>query len=376
MATVHDMAITSFAQVAMQTVFSHIIQSRFSQYSEDVATEALAYLLQSSDDLRETFSGFVRQVSPSLPALYYRTQQTEGSIRPDVWGFDDDSPRLLIENKFWAGLTDNQPVEYLRLLFGGKTPNALLFIVPTEREQTIRRELQQRVSAAGLAMEEQKLTHGFSFVSSFVDGTTLAITSWTKVLSVLEVEAAADPKLLGDVHQLRSLCDSADSAAFAPFALEQITDQTLPRFVQQTIDVAVTAVDAATNDGTVNTAGLRPQSSYVRSGRYLRFNGDHEIDAWFGVHFRLWRQFGNTPLWLVFSDLANPSKSVVPTLMEPWAANHGAVTHMDGQDLCVAFNLPANAERDAVIRSLADELGKVQRVLLSIDAGTMEQESD
>ena len=32
----------------MQTVFSHIIQKRFSQVNEDVATDALAYILVES----------------------------------------------------------------------------------------------------------------------------------------------------------------------------------------------------------------------------------------------------------------------------------------------------------------------------------------
>jgi len=32
----------------MQTVFSHIIQRRFSHKYEDVATDALAYILESS----------------------------------------------------------------------------------------------------------------------------------------------------------------------------------------------------------------------------------------------------------------------------------------------------------------------------------------
>ncbi len=45
-----------------------------------------------------------------LPELTFKTQQTEGSIRPDMWGFAGNEPCVYIENKFWAGLTDNQPV--------------------------------------------------------------------------------------------------------------------------------------------------------------------------------------------------------------------------------------------------------------------------
>lgn len=33
----------------METVFSHIIQKRFSQVNEDVATDALAFILRSNE---------------------------------------------------------------------------------------------------------------------------------------------------------------------------------------------------------------------------------------------------------------------------------------------------------------------------------------
>src|SRR5207249_4737659 len=47
------------------------------------------------------------------------------SARPDMCRFDGGAPRVLIENKFWAGLTENQPVEYLRRLAGYPNPAVL-----------------------------------------------------------------------------------------------------------------------------------------------------------------------------------------------------------------------------------------------------------
>jgi len=39
-------------------------------------------------------------IFPDIPNLKFQSQQTEGAIRPDLWGFDDTEPRVLIENKF------------------------------------------------------------------------------------------------------------------------------------------------------------------------------------------------------------------------------------------------------------------------------------
>lgn len=94
----------------MQTVFSHIVQMRLSQEYENIATEALAFILDSSDQARTGFLKFLREIEPSLPGLNFRTQLSEGDARPDLWGVEDGKPRVFVENKFWAGLTTNQPV--------------------------------------------------------------------------------------------------------------------------------------------------------------------------------------------------------------------------------------------------------------------------
>ncbi len=66
-------------------------------------------------------------------------------MRPDMWGMDGSEPRVFIENKFWAGFTDNQPVEYLKLLAKYSQPSVLLVVVPEARQETIWRELKQRM---------------------------------------------------------------------------------------------------------------------------------------------------------------------------------------------------------------------------------------
>ena len=134
----------------MGSVLGHIVQRRFSQHSEDIATDALAYILGASEAARAGFLRLLRGIVPELPDLYFRTQQAEGSARPDMWGYDLGTPRVLVENKFWAGLTDNQPVTYLGLLAEYPQPTILLVVVPAARGAAVWRELCRRVDGSGI----------------------------------------------------------------------------------------------------------------------------------------------------------------------------------------------------------------------------------
>ncbi len=102
------------------TILGHLITHHFSDQAEVAATESLVYLLSSSASTRVALHRLISQRVPSLPDdLVYRGQViSEGSAgRPDVVGFAPDGQRrIIVEGKFWAGLTDQQPVGYLKLL--------------------------------------------------------------------------------------------------------------------------------------------------------------------------------------------------------------------------------------------------------------------
>ena len=112
----------------MNTVFSHIVQKCLPEYFENIATEALAFILHSDESARSGIMKFLRGIAPGLPpSLHFHTQQTDDKTRPDMCGFDGTTVRVFIENKFWAGLTENQPVHYpIRL----RHCCALLFTFP------------------------------------------------------------------------------------------------------------------------------------------------------------------------------------------------------------------------------------------------------
>src|SRR5262249_33983739 len=131
-----------------------------------------------------------------------------GAMRPDMGGFADSERRVFVENKFWAGLTNNQPVSYLKRLAACSKPTILLVIAPSAREQPLWRELKRRLNDAEISVSEQEATAGVALCGATQLGPILALTSWTKILSILEQEAVDDSSARGDLVQLKALCDA------------------------------------------------------------------------------------------------------------------------------------------------------------------------
>jgi len=226
----------------MSTVFSHIVQKWFSQQNENIATDALTFIVQSSEAARSGLTRLLRGITPDLPSLQFRTQQAEEGSRPDMCGYDVTTPRVFIENKFWAGLTDNQPVKYLELLAKCTKPTVLLVVVPAARQETVWRELLRRLSAANVSTSNREPSAGTYRIVEAEVGPVLALTSWAKLLSAIEAELTDEPQPVNDLRQLRALCDAADSDAFVPLSSTELTNQRAPAFILQLNSIVQQAV--------------------------------------------------------------------------------------------------------------------------------------
>lgn len=177
----------------MSSVFSHIVQKRFTQINEDIATDALAFVLQSSEDARNGIKKPLRGILRELPPLYFLTQQVESTIRSDMWGFDGGVPHMFLENKFWAGLTDNQPISYLYQLATHPHPTVVLVIALAARRQTLWFDLSRRLREAGITIDERVSVARVVQSGNTEIGTVLAISPWPAVLSALEHATVNDP---------------------------------------------------------------------------------------------------------------------------------------------------------------------------------------
>ena len=95
------------------------LSPRFTGQTENIAVEALGYILSTSEAAREGLVSLLQSGGAEVEGLSrIRTEVTgDKGERPDLVGWDENGDeRLLIEAKFWAGLTDNQPNGYLKRL--------------------------------------------------------------------------------------------------------------------------------------------------------------------------------------------------------------------------------------------------------------------
>ena len=115
------------------TLLSFIAQ-RHTVGLEDVATNALFFILSRSASAREALSEYLGDEHEPLPISKVQPWAADeyGAI-PDLVCLDkDDNVLALIESKFWAQLTHHQPVTYWQGLPTDKRA-VLLFLAPDER---------------------------------------------------------------------------------------------------------------------------------------------------------------------------------------------------------------------------------------------------
>ncbi|MFI6259373.1 hypothetical protein ACIBCL_25160 [Micromonospora zamorensis] len=194
-------------------VLAHLAR-RFTVSEENLATEALTYLLQASPIARAAMNDLARDLGADLPPnLQYVGQVgADGVGRPDIVGIDmADRERLILEAKFGAGLTEQQPGGYLARITHGAS-GMVLVVAPSVRLPSLWRELLAEV-ALPYQPEAVQLRHVKVGVL-----TTLAFVSWRDVVTRVRdaLRAKNEVDLSEDAEQLLALTEVMDSGAYLP----------------------------------------------------------------------------------------------------------------------------------------------------------------
>ncbi len=346
----------------MKSVLSHIVQKQFSGEYENIATEALAYIVQTNDRARGGLLKMLRGVKPDLPNLSFQTQQSEDNKRPDIWGLDSGKPCVFIENKFWAGFTENQPVEYIKLLATHHSDGLLLMVVPVARQESSWREMLKRLDEAAIDWEEYKSSADIPRVVKTGTGPLLALTTWTKLLQSIDDELADEPQARNDLSQLRALCDTAESDAYVPTSAEETSNQRMPALFIQLNNITRKAVEVGVTEGFINTKGLNVSCTTERIGRYFRYVSavsKIHLYAWIGISFPLWLKHGVTPLWLCFHDQEWGNSHAIQSAIEPWLESEGIFTSLENNGFNISIKVPAGEDFDYVVRDIVGQIKKV-----------------
>jgi len=201
------------AQSLLAHLYSHIRGSQ-----EDVATLSLQYILSQSEELRQ---GFNRLIGSKLhidltDVTKYHCQATgDNQERPDLSGRDNSGKeQVLCEAKFYAGLTENQPLAYLERL-RVENGKGLIFICPEVRITSLWNKVQERCFECTIQEIDKACV--------VVNGVSMSIISWNEILTELQrIAVASAPEALSDLNQLNGYCKEMDMDAFIPFTAEEL----------------------------------------------------------------------------------------------------------------------------------------------------------
>ena len=343
-----------------RTLLAHIVL-KLATHPENIAVEALGHILSSSAPTRIALGNLLRAGGAEIgPISRVETQVTgEEGERPDLVGFDDSgAKRLLIEAKFWAGLTESQPVAYLRQLPQGK-PSALLFVAPATRNETLWPELRRRVEEAkdialGPASKEAGLLS-----ATAGGGRRLMLTSWKALLGSMASEAtlAGDSRAAVDIQQLLGLTQQMDEDAFLPLRPDEFGPE-FPRRMRGLRRLIDDATSRGRDGGWANLSGVKVTPQASGYGRYVKLGSEGGwAGVWFGVNFNRWARNRTTPLWLALYDwrgtldLAEVRRRLEPLLEE----DPPGVIEVSGRPYAPMY-LPTGVEYDAVLDAVVARL--------------------
>lgn len=288
---------------ASETLLSRIA-GRHTIGREDVATDALAFILERSPAVRSAFANFLGAGEPEAPAI--TEVQTQYSLpngaAPDLACLGKDGKLLaFVESKFWAYLTSNQPVTYWNGL-PADAQATLLFIAPAEKIDpgNLWGELEERLKQAGheLASSVRKTAHTISAPAKSGSHRRLMVTSWETLLDCLAQSALEhqDSQASFEIAELQGLANSviAGSKPDRYDGLKPLVTGAVNRMVQA---------------GWANTNGLAVGVGHGFWVRYLRLAGAY---ACFGIYYDEAKR-SNRPLWLAFGNFGGGDPGQVTT---------------------------------------------------------------
>jgi hypothetical protein len=341
-----------------ESLFGHLAFN-FSKSPEDLATEALCYSLGKSTAANTAMLNFLRQINPNFPeSLNFSTQGVgDKGERPDLIGKNTQGVEIFLgEAKFWAGLTDNQPISYLERL-KKETGSILLFITPQKRLATLWPEIVRRCQNANLDYAVQSKTTKYLRSARCEHFPNLALTSWRALLNLIQsaLEAEGEIDTLSDISKLRGLCDRMDEDAFLPIQSPELASMGGTRVVQY-CDLAYQLIGKLVDEELAVTQNLTASGTHARYGRYFLV-GEYGCMIQFNAHW--WSTYRETPLWM----------SIKKGPDSPWTFPEEAQAKLislemeepsrlikDGNALIVPLYLPTGKEKDKVMEEVLSQL--------------------
>jgi len=279
--------------------------NRIKGSQEDIASESLTYILKKSIRARQTINQIIKlNTGLDFSDLSYQTQNVGDKLeRPDVSGVDENGKEaLLIEAKFWAALTSNQPNTYLKRL---PDNSVLIFLVPTLRVRAVFDEVLRRIEKEfeNIVIEEDNQK-----IKIFNSNKFVLVKSWNEILNAVKSELIQENNqtLLSDIDQIIGFCDTIDNNSFQPIIDDDLSPS-IPKKIMSYYDIVDKVVDEIKNKREdASTKGLNRTRHRFGYRRYFSIkNYGFGID----LELSLWAKEADTPFWLSVSFIEKDNKN-------------------------------------------------------------------
>jgi hypothetical protein len=340
-----------------QSILAHLAPLLTNQV-ENFATDALAHLLLEYPVISDGFREYLSQSGVKFTdSIKIKTQASwqDGAI-PDLVGQDQEGRYIIIvESKFWAPLTSNQPETYLkRLPFDRQA--ILIFIAPASRLRILWSELLARSNVAQPNKFNAQLKGQF-LIAPINEKHILALTSWEAFLDFLHHKAseAGDTYATADIWQLQSLCTRIDEEVFKPLCEDEITSPSEKRIIQYK-SLVDELVKCLLESGMVSVVGYRatPGPNYYK--RYIHLAGLPDSDWCLEFNLDYGKKFHSTSIWL--TALITPQISGLFSRI-------ASESHKYGKQFLYPLVIPLEVEQDAIVSKLIEQVHDVRDRLLT-----------
>jgi hypothetical protein len=354
------------------------LSSHFAHSEEDLATEALTFLLRTCPAAVTGVRAYVKSLGVDLPAdLAFHSQVGDPqSGRPDLVATDDlGSERLIIEAKFWANLTGNQPSAYLTRLAPAQ-PSMLLVVAPQVRLATLWTDLLANLTSPGawaVIKETATVPPAPSdtppatgrYVRRLPNMHVLALASWRAVLDAVDerLHAAGEMARAADLAQLRALTERMDQRAFIPLRAEDL-DTRNGRQVHSVALLVDRLRDGLKEGDLVERDGQNSSHGRVFYGWRLRPRLSKKR-MWVGFYPGAWANYGRSPLWVQIEAHAD-SGWAVPVLrsgLRSLTLPGGPGVWEEGDTFLIPLTLIKSAGETEVIAGLRTQLFAIAKAL-------------
>ena len=331
--------------------------SRIKGSQEDIASEGLTYILQSSEVARDTLYSIIQNACGlQFDNLRFINQAIgEKKDRPDISGFNTNNQEVLIlEAKFWASLTSNQPVEYLNHF---ESDSVLVFICPKLRVKTIFDECLRRIADSGIENSPNEKSN----LISLPQNCFLLIKTWDEILLIIRemLHNNNEHQLVSDIDQVIGLCHTIDSTAFLPLQYEDFSPE-IPRRIINYLDLVDGVIRVLLTRKLVITKGLRSSSARTQ---YIRYFKTADLAFALSINFKLWATMADTPVWLIIKEITPKGNWVITEVfkrkLNELSLDHNLNLGMHQlNDGSTRFSLHLLTERteDILINDLADRI--------------------